>query len=154
MPKTADKPKAAKLAEWNRRLRSFLTERGLKYSEQRWLIAETILLTGGHLDSQTLVERVSRVHPKIGAATVYRSLKVLCEAKILKESLNDPHGRVIYELYDDDHHDHIVCMDCGQIFEFQSARIESVQKEIVESMHFSEAKHRHVVYVHCDLKKH
>ena len=152
-PKAQEKLKPAKLQEWNERLRHFLSSQGLKYSEQRWNIAETILKTGGHLDAQTLVGKVRQSHPKIGPATVYRSLKVLCEAKILKESLSDAHGRVIYELFEDDHHDHIVCVDCGQIFEFQSDRIETVQREIVEGMSFREARHRHVVYAHCLLNK-
>lgn len=146
-------PKAQKLEEWQNRLRAYLQKEGLKYSEQRWKIAELILSTGGHLDAQELVERVKKVHPEIGAATVYRSIKVLCDASILKESLNDPQGRVVYELFDEEHHDHIVCLDCDGIFEFHSDRIESLQSEIVKEMQFSQARHRHVIYVHCEYKR-
>ncbi len=146
-------PDADRLQEWQKRLRDYLTQQGLKYSEQRWKIAELILSTGGHLDAQSLVERVKQQHPGIGAATVYRSLKVLTDAHILKESLMDSQGKVIYELFDDDHHDHIVCMDCGEIFEFHDDKIESLQNGIVKEMQFSQVKHRHVIYVHCDFSK-
>jgi Fur family ferric uptake transcriptional regulator len=139
-----------RLKEWQEQLRRHLMNGGLKYSEQRWKIAELILSTGGHLDAQGLVEQVKRQHPGIGAATVYRTIKVLCEANILKESLTDTHGRVVYELFDEDHHDHIVCMDCGEIFEFHNDKIESLQGEIVKEMRFSQVKHRHVIYVKCD----
>jgi Fur family ferric uptake transcriptional regulator len=145
-------PKPERMAEWQKLLREYLSGQGLKYSEQRWKIAETILASGGHLDAQSLVERVKEQHPGIGAATVYRSIKVLCDAHILKESLMDSAGKVIYELFDDDHHDHIVCVDCGEIFEFHNDKIESLQNSITREMHFSQVKHRHVIYVHCDYK--
>lgn len=135
--------------EWQERLRAFLSDQGLKYSEQRWKIAELILGTGGHLDSQALVERVKHEHPGIGAATVYRTVKVLCDANILKESLTDSHGRIVYELFDEEHHDHVVCMDCGEIFEFHNDKIEALQNEIIRDMAFSQVKHRHVIYVKC-----
>jgi Fur family ferric uptake transcriptional regulator len=145
-------PAVAKLNEWHQQLRDFLTAQGLKYSEQRWKIAELILSTGGHLDAQGIVDRVKHKHPDIGAATVYRNLKVLCDANILKESLTDPHGRVIYELFEDEHHDHIICLDCGEIFEFHNDKIESLQTTVAKSMNFTEVKHRHVIYAKCALK--
>jgi Fur family transcriptional regulator, ferric uptake regulator len=146
-------PKPQKLLEWQQQLRTYLSEQNLKYSEQRWKIAELILSTSGHLDAQNLVEQVKQQHPGIGAATVYRNLKVLCEAKILKESLVDAHGRVVYELFDDDHHDHIVCTDCGEIFEFHNDRIEALQNGLIRDMKFSQVKHRHVIYVKCEYAK-
>lgn len=146
-------PKANKMLEWQSQLREYLSSQNLKYSEQRWKIAEIILASGGHLDAQGLVERVKELHSGIGAATVYRSIKVLCDAKILKESLVDPQGRVIYELFDDDHHDHIVCTDCGEIFEFHNDKIESLQNGIIREMQFSQVRHRHVIYVKCNWLK-
>ena len=145
-------PTAQKLEEWHTQLRDYLASQGLKYSEQRWKIAELILSTGGHLDAQAVVDRVKHKHPDIGAATVYRNLKVLCDARILKESLNDANGRMIYELFEDEHHDHIICLDCGEIFEFHSDKIESAQSSVVKGMRFSEVRHRHVVYAKCEFK--
>jgi Fur family ferric uptake transcriptional regulator len=149
----AGAPAAPKLEEWHQQLRDYLTGQGLKYSEQRWKIAELILSTGGHLDAQGVVDRVKHRHPEIGAATVYRNIKVLCDAKILKESMTDPQGRVVYELFDDDHHDHIICVDCGEIFEFHNDKIESLQNTVVRGMDFSEVRHRHVVYAKCTFNK-
>lgn len=134
---------------WQKQLRDYLTSRDLKYTEQRWKIAELILSTGGHLDTQRLVERVHEVHSGIGAATVYRTIKVLCDAAILRESLTDVEGKVYYELYDQEHHDHIFCLDCDQIFEFHDQKIESLQDAVLKKMDFQEIRHRHVVYAHC-----
>jgi len=143
-------PSQKQLDAWQKQLRSYLISQDLKYTEQRWKIVELILSTGGHLDAQALVEQVKKRHSDIGAATVYRSIKVLCDAKILKESLIDASGRVIYELFDDQHHDHIVCLDCGEIFEFCDEKIEVLQSAVVEKMDFKEIRHRHVVYAHCN----
>ena len=146
----APSPKQVEI--WQDQLRSYLISQGLKYTEQRWKIAELILATGGHLDAQALVERVKRKHSDIGAATVYRSIKVLCDAQILRESLIDASGRVFYEISGGAHHDHIVCIDCGEIFEFHDQKIESLQSAVVEKMNFKEVRHRHVVYAHCTYR--
>jgi Fur family ferric uptake transcriptional regulator len=146
-------PSAKQLETWQFQLRTFLIEHGLKYTEQRWQIAELILSTGGHLDAQALAEQVRKKHSNIGAATVYRTLKVLCDASILKESLTDSTGRVFYELSDDSHHDHIICRDCGEIFEFQDQKIESLQSAVIQKMGFKEIAHKHVIYVHCNYKE-
>lgn len=138
---------------WKSQLKLYLMEQGLKYTEQRWKIAELILLTEGHLDAQALVEQVRKKHAGIGAATVYRTIKVLCGASLLKESLTDAEGRIFYELYNKQHHDHIVCLDCGKIFEFYDEKMEVLQSAVVAKMKFKEVRHRHVVYAHCDYRK-
>jgi Fur family ferric uptake transcriptional regulator len=143
---------AAQLLKWQKQLREFLISRDLKYTEQRWNIAELILSTGGHLDAQDLVDRVHEVHSGIGAATVYRTLKVLCDALILRESLTGENGKVYYELYDEEHHDHIFCLDCNQIFEFHDEKIENLQEAVLKKMDFKELRHRHVVYAKCTFK--
>lgn len=142
-------PSPKQFEVWKQQLREYLTSKELKFTEQRWKIAELILSTGGHLDAQALVEQVKKRHSGIGAATVYRSIKVLCDASILRESLTDASGRVFYELFDGEHHDHIVCLDCGEIFEFCDQKIESLQSAVIERMDFQEVKHRHVVYARC-----
>lgn len=145
-------PSAKQFEVWRAQLKEFLVSQGLKFTEQRWKIAELILSTGGHLDAQALLGQVKKRHAGIGAATVYRSIKVLCDASILKESLIDSKGRVFYELYDKHHHDHIICLDCGEIFEFYDQKIETLQSAVVQKMDFEEVGHRHIVYTHCAYK--
>ncbi len=148
----AKRPSEELLEVWQNQLKSYLISQGLKYTHQRWKIAELILMSGGHLDAQGLVEQVKKKHSGIGAATVYRSIKVLCDASILKESLTDANGRVIYELFDEGHHDHIVCLDCDEIFEFHDEKIELQQSALVKQLDFREVRHRHVVYAHCSYR--
>ncbi len=150
-PDPVTPPSAQQFDVWRLQLKEFLVSQSLKYTEQRWKIAELILSTGGHLDAQALVDQVKKRHSGIGAATVYRSIKVLCDASILKESLIDSKGRIFYELFDKQHHDHIICLDCGEIFEFYDSKIESLQNAVIEKMQFQEVGHRHIVYTHCNF---
>lgn len=144
---------AKQLDAWKMQLKDYLSSQGLKFTDQRWKIVELILSTGGHLDAQALVDQVRQKHTGIGSATVYRSIRLLCDASILKESLIDSHGRVFYELSGSEHHDHIVCLDCGEIFEFQDQKIETLQRATTQKMQFKEVNHRHVIYAHCTYKK-
>lgn len=148
----ANQPSPELLEVWKNQLRGYLISQGLKYTHQRWKIAELILMTGGHLDAQALVEQVKKMHHGIGASTVYRSIKVLCDASILKESLTDANGRVVYELFEHGHHDHIVCLDCDEIFEFHDEKIELQQSAVIQELDFREVRHRHVVYAHCSYR--
>lgn len=145
-------PSSVQLDAWKRQLKDFLTREGLKFTEQRWKIAALILSSEGHLDAQNLVEQVRKKHQGIGAATVYRSIKVLCSAGILKESLTDADGKVFYELDAEGHHDHIVCVNCGEIFEFFDPKIESLQKTVTQDLGFEEIRHRHVIYAECNYR--
>ena len=142
-----------KLERWRTRLKAHLGGHSLKFSEQRWKIAKLILGTKEHFSAQEIVREVLKAYPDIGSATVYRNIKVLCDARILKETLVDADGRVVYEVFDEEHHDHIVCLDCGQIFEFHDEKIEERQEKVTESLHFEEIRHRHVIYAKCQYKK-
>lgn len=143
-----------KLDRWHDQLRAYLEKAKLKYSDQRWKIARQILNSSGHFSAQEIVREVLKAYPGIGAATVYRNIKVLCDAQILRETLVDEGGRVVYESYDDAHHDHIVCLDCGEIFEFHDAKLEALQQKVAEGLQFTQVRHRHVLFAQCDLKEH
>lgn len=146
-------PDSKTLRKIKEHLREFLEKEGLKQSDQRWIIAEMILVSPRHLSAQEIVKMVQESHPKIGVATVYRNLKILSEAKIIRESLLDSQGTTVYEAFEEDHHDHVVCIDCGQIFEFHNERLENLQNQILEGLEFRQVSHRHVLYGKCQFKK-
>lgn len=148
----AARPSETQIAAWQHRLEAYLKDQGLKHSDQRWHMVRVILDAGGHLSAQQLLEEVHREFPSMGAATVYRNIKVLCDAKVLRETLVDPAGRPIFELYDSEHHDHIVCLDCGKITEFSDSKIEAAQTAVARSLGFEEVHHRHVIYARCTLR--
>ena len=146
-------PSPEKIEELKARLREYLTKSHLKFTDQRWSIAQTIINTGGHLDAQQIVENVRQGDSTIGPATVYRTLKVLCDADILEKTHQEVGGRILYELPDEEHHDHIICLDCREIVEFHNDEIESEQQRLAKKLNFELKAHRHVIYAHCDYLK-
>lgn len=146
-------PTSQKVTEWQEKLRAYLKQNGLKYTEQRWLIARLILETGGHLDAQSLVAQLKKKHSGVGEATVYRSIKVLCDAGLLETSHQDLKGRVLYELPDAEHHDHMICLDCDAIFEFHDKGIEKLQDQAARNLDFKVSTHKHIIYARCTYRK-
>src|ERR671933_1914703 len=114
---------------------------GLKRTSQRDLILEVFLRTEEHLTSEDLYRLVQREDPNIGQTTVYRTLKLLTEAGLARE-VRFGDGRTHYEHnYKHQHHDHMICMECGELIEFFSAELEAIQEAMA-------AKHRFEVRQH------
>ena len=88
------------------------------------------------------------LHPNIGYTTVYRTMKLLCDAGLASERHFDD-AITRYEIAHE-HHDHLVCMRCGKIIEFECAMIESTQTEIADRYGFRVLRHRHELYGHCE----
>lgn len=133
------------------RVRQALAEQGLKKSVARDRVIETLFTGPHHFNSREMVARVRAQYPGVGAATVYRTIAFLVEAGVLHESLMDEGRQKVFELSSEEHHDHIVCLDCGALFEFHDAAIETLQHAVSESRGFREVRHRHVIHAHCEL---
>jgi Fur family ferric uptake transcriptional regulator len=93
--------------------------------------------------------RLRKDHPRIGYATVHRTLKLFSECGIAIE-LNFGDGQTRFEpVTVDQHHDHLVCTNCGLIIEFAEPRIEKLQEQVAAQYHFKIARHRHELYGLC-----
>lgn len=136
---------------WEDVLTRFLRDKSLRLTDQRRKIASIALSHGSHFEIQELVREVRRKHVEISPATVYRNVKTLCEAGLLQETLESRSGVTLYERAESEHHDHIVCLDCGLIFEFHNAAIEKAQTKAIRAMGFHETRHQHVIYAKCGL---
>lgn len=148
------KPHATQKAEieaQRQKLARYLSGRGLRFTEPRWKVAQAILNAGRHLEAPAILEQVHKRNPDVGAATVYRAITLLCEAGILEQSHQDASGKTLYEITSEDHHDHILCADCGATFEFHDSRLEAAQERIANDQGFSLSDHRHVLMGRCSL---
>ena len=128
-------------------LASYLEDHNLKHTRQREAILEVFLEVEGHITGEELHRRVRRKFPAIGYTTVYRTMKLLCEAGLASERHFDD-GVTRFEIQHE-HHDHLVCVRCGKIVEFECAMIESAQDRIVQEYGFRLLRHRHELYGHC-----
>lgn len=128
-------------------LASYLDDHRLKHTKQREAILEVFLQVRGHITGEELHRRVRGKHPGIGYTTVYRTMKLLCEAGLAVERHFDD-GITRFEIQHE-HHDHLVCLRCGKIVEFECSMIESAQDRIVQEYGFRLLRHRHELYGHC-----
>lgn len=129
------------------RLVRYLGEHRLKRTKQREAILDVFLAAGGHLTSEEVFQAVRELHSNIGYTTVYRTMKLLCDARVANERHFDD-GITRYEIKHQ-HHDHLVCVECGEIIEFECEAIEASQNEIAERHGFRILHHRHELYGHC-----
>ena len=128
-------------------LARFLEQKGLKRTRQRDAILDVFLEAEGHTTSEQIYQQVRVDHSGIGHTTVYRTMKLLVEAGLAEERHFDD-GGVRYEL-EHEHHDHLVCLKCGAIIEFECQMIERTQEEVAARYDFRVLRHRHELYGHC-----
>lgn len=114
---------------------------GLRRTAQRDLILEIFLETEEHLSSEGLYWLVQKKDPSVGHTTVYRTLKLLTEAGLARE-VRFGDGKTYYEHhYNHEHHDHMICTECGKVIEFFSAEIEEMQDQMAEKFGFKPTHH-------------
>ena len=128
-------------------LASYLEDHNLKHTRQREAILDVFLAIEGHITSEALYQQVRDLHANIGYTTVYRTMKLLCDAGLASERHFDD-GVTRYEIQHE-HHDHLLCVRCGKIVEFECKIIEDAQEEIVQRYGFRLLRHRHELYGHC-----
>jgi Fur family ferric uptake transcriptional regulator len=140
---------ASRLREARERLRLHLKRRGLRSTRQRDVILEAFLAQDAHVSVEELYDRIREGHSSIGAATIYRCMGLFVEAGIAKEGRFNE-GRVRYEPgVGANHHDHLICLGCGEIQEFEDPTIERIQEEIAGNRGFSVTYHRLELYGVC-----
>lgn len=129
--------------------KSYLTSMGLKYTRQREAIAEVFFDSGAHLSLTDLLDLAKVRHPSVGYATVYRTMKILAESGLATEH-KFAEGNVRYEpSVEGEHHDHLICVDCGKIVEYEDEQIERLQEELARQRGFRVVSHRHEIYAQC-----
>ena len=135
--------------ELRQRLATHMREHGLKQTRQREAVFDAFLHSE-HVSVDELLGQVQQVEPGVGYATVYRALKLFLEAGVAHERRFGD-GQARYEPVEigDEHHDHLICNDCGHIFEFDDDLIEARQIEIALAHGLKIVAHRHEVYGVC-----
>src|SRR5438128_5659858 len=118
-----------------------IQKKGLKPTGQRDLILDALLDTEGHMFGEDLYRLVSEKDPTVGQTTVYRTLRLLTDAGLARE-VRFGDGRAHYEHnYKHQHHDHMICSECGKIIEFYSPELEAIQDAMAAKHKFELTSH-------------
>jgi Fur family ferric uptake transcriptional regulator len=139
----------ANLDHFRALLQSHMAKKGLRSTDQRKLIVETFFQSPNHVSIEELLAEVRSQDPRIGYATVYRTLKLLTECGVAFERRFGD-GLTRYELADEEsHHDHLICVECGTIVEFEEPKIEELQEAIADKYGYVLRSHKHEMYGVC-----
>lgn len=133
-------------------LAKYLERNGMKFTTQRRIITETFFdprFRDHHPSVEDLYQRVRERDRRIGYATVYRTLKLLVDCNLASpRQFGDNQTRYEPEV-PGEHHDHLVCLDCNAIIEFENEEIEELQDRVAEALGYTIEHHRMVLYGRC-----
>ncbi|KIN74604.1 Fur family transcriptional regulator [Sulfitobacter guttiformis] len=122
-----------------------LRKAGIRVTRQRIALLAVLAEAVDHPDAVELHERAKRLEPTVSLATVYRTLSVLEEEGVVhRHSFQG--GGARFETTHEDHHDHILDIDTGEVIEFQSNKIEQLQEEIARELGYDVVHHRLELY--------
>lgn len=120
-------------------------EKGMRMTEQRRVIAKILTEADDHPDVEEVYRRSTAIDSGISIATVYRTVRLFEEAGILeRHDFRD--GRSRYEAVSDEHHDHLINVETGEVLEFHNDDIEKLQEEVARKLGFKLVDHRMELY--------
>ncbi|MHB1925963.1 MAG: Fur family transcriptional regulator [Leptospirillum sp.] len=129
-------------------LASRFRDSGIQVTPQRLIIAGALFQSGKHISAEELYLLVREKNPRIGLATIYRTLHLLKEKGLVEEHrFNDEFSR--YEVKAPTHHDHLICIECGMVVEFGQPVIEHLQDLAAQERNFTIVSHKLEIYGIC-----
>ncbi len=131
-----------------------LKNAGLKVTLPRLKILEVLQEPEyHHVSAEDLYKKLIDMGEEIGLATVYRVLNQFDDVGIITRH-NFEGGKSVFELTQQHHHDHLICLDCGKVIEFSDESIDIRQKNIAERHGIKLSNHSLYLFGHCSKKDH
>ena len=121
------------------------TTKGVRLTDQRKIIAEVMSNSNDHPDVDELHKRVNEIDKKISIATVYRTVKLFEESGIV-EKHDFKSGKARYEESPEEHHDHLIDINSGEIIEFVDKEIEILQNKVAKKLGYKLVDHKLELY--------
>lgn len=130
-------------------IKELFSQKGINLTSQRKLIAETLLKSSKHIKAEELYQMVHKKNAKIGLATVYRTLQIMKDRGLI-EKRDFGEGCSRYEDSKAMHHDHLICLKCSRVIEFDEPTIETLQMEVAKKNRFKVLSHRLELFGYCN----
>ncbi len=137
------------IIESKEKLKAFLKKKGFKSTRQRDIIVTEFLKSREHVTAEELYNRINKKYKEIGFTTVYRTLKLLAESGLAAEQIFADNLMRYEPLSEEEHHDHLICVHCGSITEFENPKMERLQKNIANEFGFYIVNHKMEFYGYC-----
>ncbi len=129
------------------KIEELCNKNGIKLTENRKIIIRVVAESKDHPDVEELLRRVNKINDKIGIATVYRTLKLLEESGIIAKHEFSNTNKAHYETVEEgEHHDHLIDVSSGKVFEFFNIELENLKDKIAKDMGYELVGHRLELY--------
>ncbi len=133
------------------RISETLKQKGCRITNQRRAIIEAAFGTSEHFTAERLIEMARRIDPATSRATVYRTLPLLVETGFLKEvDLGREQKHYDPNFIEHPHHNHLICIDCGKVHEFEDPHMELLEDCIARRLGFSASNKVLRIEATCD----
>lgn len=134
-----------------KRLDDFIRRKGLRRTGQRDMIIKSVFSQDDHFTAEELFDRVRKSSSDISRATVYRTLGLLVEADLLREiDLGENQTTYDPNFLDKPSHNHLVCIDCGRVLEFEDAQIDLLNDSVTRRLGFRPVRQTLKIEASCE----
>jgi Fur family ferric uptake transcriptional regulator len=137
------------IADTKKIFEDYIRTKSLRTTKQRDIIVETFFSANKHFTAEDLYEILKKKHRNIGFATVYRTLKLMCECDLAEEVKIGINKTKYEQKYGHEHHDHLICLDCRKFIEVKNDKIEVLQEKLAKENDFLPTKHKLMIYGYC-----
>ncbi len=127
----------------------YIKAKGLRITEARQIIAEEVFNIHSHFSADELYLKMKRKQKSVSRASVYRTLEHLVDSDLVSKLVISGDRSLYEHVYGHTHHDHLVCLICGKIIEFENREIENLQNEICKKLDFKPVTHSLKINGHC-----
>lgn len=139
----------SQLEEVRRHFTRHLKDRGQRQTPERFAVLDEVYATADHFDADELFVRLQRRGSRVSRATVYNTLDLLLDCDLVVKHQFGKSQAKYERAYAYWQHDHLICLDCGDILEFCDPRLQSVQDTLEEIFDFEITQHALHMYGHC-----
>jgi len=130
-------------------IEEYMRSRGLKLTAPRRRVVEKLLAVKGHVAADDLIDQLRKDKTPVSKATVYRTLALVSQSGLIDGHDFDKGKRLYEPMVGRAHHDHMYCIACGKVIEFEDDGIERIQDEIVRRYRFTPVYHSHKIFGYC-----
>lgn len=128
----------------------YLREQGLPVTHQREAVAEAVFGSEEHLSVDDIERALREAGERIGKATIYRTLDLLVKSRLVEEhDFGEGFKRYEHRLSQQPVHQHLVCLECGRVDEFESPEVPAIEARVAREFGFRPTRHRLEIYGLC-----
>ena len=139
------------MSDYEKRFRDYLRKQGLRFTPERQIILKEVVSIRTHFEADDLLVRFRNRGERISRASIFRTLKILVNSGLLSR-IAIAENRSYYEhIFGREHHDHMICMRCGKIIEFNNSEIEHLQDSVCREYGFLSTDHILKISGYCSM---